>query len=156
MQKKITSSDEWVLDTCEKLNKDGLLNFSAVDGARIFRGEWPTIDSSAWMPYRVQEALFSEWYRLQIAESCPSAGYMQSIGLGDALQKADELCARFGHKKHGEARWKHRTSEHHMQAAQRHLDAAFEGGATALDESGSTHLIHAAVRCLMAAESRGE
>jgi hypothetical protein len=78
-------------------------------------------------------------------------GYMKSIGLGDALQKAGELCSRFGYKKHGEDRWRYRTSEHHMQAAQRHLDAAFEGGAGALDESGSAHLIHAAVRCLMAA-----
>jgi hypothetical protein len=70
----------------------------------------------------------------------------------EGIRLAAELMTQSNNPdKHQDAKWKRMTPEEHIDALMRHLNAWLTKNAVD-SESGMSHLIHVAVRALMAAE----
>jgi hypothetical protein len=70
----------------------------------------------------------------------------------EGIRLAAELMTQSNNPdKHQDAKWKRMTPEEHIDALMRHLNAWLTGD-TVDSESGMSHLVHVAVRALMAAE----
>jgi hypothetical protein len=70
----------------------------------------------------------------------------------EGIRLAAELMTQSNNPdKHQDAKWKRMTPEEHIDALMRHLNAWLTKNAVD-SESGMSHLVHVAVRALMAAE----